>query len=196
MIIFFYLTFGHFLADFVLQPTDMVRWKSHDRRGTAIHSLVHFLMYLAVLPMLCFENPQVALVFLGLAISHFFIDNLKIHHEKHGKRFVRYFIADQMAHLGLIGLASVWITSFRDLVAPASGFAGYMYGHVEVPIGLTLLILVTSVVEIFKYQSLREKKAGARFHPNYRQMAYRGAVFTLIYSIFLIMGVYNAAAMG
>lgn len=191
--IFLNLLLAHLLADFVLQPHKLVAWKFKSWKGTATHASIHFVTNLLVfLPFL--YDIRVWLVLIGIAATHFGIDSLKIQKEKHGRYFLAYFCADQMAHLAVIAFASGLFIGF-PLIWDAFLLANSM-GETYIVLGINLLIFLTYVVEIFMFQLKRHNHGSLIFQPNYKAMLKRAFVFSLLYVIFLVFGVYHAAAFG
>jgi len=187
-----YLILGHMVADFVLQPFKLVRWKFHSPQGIFIHSLIHLLVYtLLFLPLL--PNLTVILTLLAVSGSHFVIDSLKIDAEKKGGKYHFYFLADQAVHLVTL-LAGGWIMAF---VMPLPVYGNLFLSVYENPYlvwGLILLFFFTYAVEMYRYQFLRKNKPEA-FKPDYRAMLRRAIIFTLFYAVFLIFAVYRAVAL-
>jgi hypothetical protein len=190
--IFLNLLLAHLLGDFVLQPHKLVAWKFKSWKGTAAHASIHLAANLLIfLPFL--NDIRVWLVLMGVAATHFGIDSLKVEKEKRGHHFLAYFCADQMAHLAVITFASGLFVGF-PLVWDAFLLANNMGTYIV--LGINLLVILTYVVEIFKFQMKRYKHGSLIFQPNYKAMLKRAFVFSLLYVIFLVFGVYHAAAFG
>ncbi|MCC7197767.1 DUF3307 domain-containing protein [Candidatus Peregrinibacteria bacterium] len=191
--IFLNLLLAHLLADFVLQPHKLVAWKFKSWKGTAAHASVHFAANLLVfLPFL--NDIRVWLVFVAVSATHFAIDSIKIEKEKHGRHFLAYFCADQMAHLAVISLVAGLFLGFPlewNIV-----FWGNSLGETLTVLGINLLILLTYVVEILIFQVKRMKNRSLLFEPNYKSMLKRAFLFSALYVIFLVFAVYHAAALG
>jgi|WetSurMetagenome_2_1015567.scaffolds.fasta_scaffold370658_1 hypothetical protein len=187
-----YLIFGHLVADFVLQPFKLVRWKFRSRQGIFLHSLIHLLVYLAIfLPYL--PNLTVVLSLLAVAGAHYVIDSLKIDTEKRGSRFHLYFFADQLVHLVTL-LAGGWImTGSTPMPFYGDGFIA-VYSNFFLIAGLIMLVFFTYAVEMYRYQFKREKKDGETFKPDYRAMLKRAIVFSVIYAVLMVFAVYKVAA--
>lgn len=191
--IFLNLLLAHLLGDFVLQPHKLVAWKFKSWKGTAAHASIHLAANLLIfLPFL--YDARVWLVLMGVAATHFGIDSLKVEKEKRGHHFLAYFCADQMTHLAVITFASGLFVGF-PLIWDAFLLANNM-GETYIVLGINLLIILTYVVEIVKFQMKRYKHATLIFQPNYKAMLKRAFVFSLLYVIFLVFGVYHAAAFG
>lgn len=90
---------AHLIADFLLQPSWLVRWKEKHVTGVVVHAAIHAIcMALLVLPD---RFSTVALIVL-VAILHGWIDHLKIAYQKRRKEFVRPFLMDQLAHFAVL----------------------------------------------------------------------------------------------
>ena len=190
--IFLNLLLAHLLGDFVLQPHKLVAWKFKSWKGTATHASIHLAANLLIfLPFL--NDIRVWLVLMGVAATHFGIDSLKVEKEKRGRHFLAYFCADQMTHLAVITFASGLFVGL-PLVWDAFLLTNNMGTYIV--LGINLLVILTYVVEIFKFQMKRYKHAALIFQPNYKAMLKRAFVFSLLYVIFLVFGVYHAAAFG
>ena len=91
------LTFGHSLADFLMQSDEMVRQKARPRV-----LLLHVLIVTAV-SWAALGLPLAPLLMLVIALGHFAIDWLKL---RHGSGSFGPFVIDQAAHLAVIVLAA------------------------------------------------------------------------------------------
>ncbi|PIB34856.1 hypothetical protein BFP72_05275 [Reichenbachiella sp. 5M10] len=95
------LLIAHTLGDFVLQPDEWVvdkRLKKHRSRFLYLHVLVHVLTLLVLLQ---FDWNYVPLMVV-IAVSHFFIDLVKLHLDSVVNTRL-LFVIDQVAHLLIIG---------------------------------------------------------------------------------------------
>lgn len=96
MIIFVKLLLAHLLGDFLLQPTSWVldkESKKHKSKFLYIHTLLH-----GILAWLFVGEMAFGWFALALAISHGFIDFLKLQFQKK-KTKRNWFIGDQILHL-------------------------------------------------------------------------------------------------
>jgi hypothetical protein len=96
---------AHITADFVLQPARWVRDKV-ERKWRSPFLYLHVIVHAAVMfAFLGFQGLYWSTVLL-IALSHFFIDLAKLY-AQHGypRRAIAWFLADQGAHLAVIGLA-------------------------------------------------------------------------------------------
>jgi len=105
MLLFLKLYLAHLIADFILQPNWIAKNKRKGSRLT-LHSLIHFLT--ALLLVNTALTKKLVLILIVLATAHAISDYIKA-------RFSRdewlAFSADQMAHLLMIILASIWLST-------------------------------------------------------------------------------------
>lgn len=189
-----YLFFGHLVADFMLQPQQLIRWKYKSWRGVAMHAFIHWLFYLLIfLPYL--PDGKVLLVLFAVGATHFVIDLLKIRGEARSQNYLFFFLADQACHLGVILLSGIALADRQPQFVDASVVGSY-YQNVYFIVGLSLLIMLSYVLEIVKYQMARQKNHGLKFKPDYAAMFKRMLVFAILYATFMIFGVYGTAAWG
>jgi hypothetical protein len=195
-----YLLFAHLIADFVLQPKALVKWKFKSWKGTGFHALVHFFVgFLLLFPYL--PSWKVLGVILAVSGAHFLIDTVKIHKETHGRNFLLYFLVDQAAHVATILAGGCFLAD----VAPQLGtdsiglgtdsLAGRLYENIYIVAGLSLLVFVTYTIEIIVFQVKRHIGKADSFRPNYRRMVRRAILFTALYAAFMVFGVYKVAAL-
>lgn len=189
-----YLIFAHLIADFVLQPKSLVKWKFKSFKGTAFHALVHFFVGLLLLfPYL--PSWRIFWVILGIAAAHFLIDSVKIHREKNGKNFLLYFVMDQAAHLTTLIAGGYLLNDFIHKLGGDS-LVSRLYENIFIVIGLSLLVFVTYTIEIIIFQVNRHGGKITSFTPDYKRMVKRGILFAALYAIFMIFGLYKVAALG
>jgi hypothetical protein len=187
-----YLILGHMVADFVLQPFKLIRWKFRSRHGIFLHSTIHLLVYLLLfLPYL--PNLTVFLSVLAVAGSHFVIDSLKIDTEKKGGRYHLYFFADQAVHLATM-LAGGWIMAGQQVREFYGETFKAVYGNPYVLSGLILLFFSTYAVEMYRYQFRRERKNDEPFVPDYAAMLKRAVVFAAVFAAVMCFALYRVAA--
>ena len=84
---------AHLVADFLFQPTWLVKLKEKSIKGITIHALIHALV-LALLSMAEFPNYIILIAFI-----HGIIDYVKIHYFKTFFKFELSFLIDQLIHL-------------------------------------------------------------------------------------------------
>lgn len=118
MSVFIRLVLTHLIADFPLQ-TDFI-WRI--RKESFWGNLLHGIIFILVAPLFCwhiFDKIWIYVVILG--ISHALIDYFKIFYfRKNGSDNIWYFVADQILHIFLIGIASMFIYIFNTGVITAN----------------------------------------------------------------------------
>lgn len=88
---------AHLIADFLLQPTWLVKWKEKNANGTILHALIHA----AILAVLIIPQTFLAIaVILIVALTHGIIDHIKISLPK--KSFEPAFLFDQAVHVAIL----------------------------------------------------------------------------------------------
>lgn len=183
-----YLILAHLLGDFVFQPTKLVIWKNKSKWGLAVHILIHLLVTLIILsPFIIAGNTWL----LGLAVSilsaHFLIDQIKITYDsnKKHKNKLKPFLLDQLMHFSIIILA-IFLSYFLDfqLLTPQTGSIYYLS---ELPIYLSVLILITNALEIYHYERdlTRQKKHHVKFVTI--DALLRVSIVTVVFFLYLLM---------
>jgi hypothetical protein len=187
-----YLILAHFIADFVLQPREIIIQKQEKWRGYLFHAVIHaFVSFIVLLPFL----PSFWLIVGVFALSfvHILIDYAKFLFEKKAKGFLNYFLIDQAAHLAVIffigfllrnEVLQPWFSGNNELVN--------WYTNPALPMGLILLILATFGYELLKYQLGRSKKS--EFIPDFNKMLKNLIIWSIVYVLILVFGVYSIAA--
>lgn len=191
---FIYLIFAHLAADFILQPAELIKWKYRNWRGIAFHSIIHLLFYFTVF-FAYLPDWKVICVLIGLALAHFVIDSIKVKKESGAKSFVGTFFIDQLFHAITI-VAAGWLLLDRIPHFEDNQIIQSAHGDAYLVVGLCLLILVSYAMEVAKFQFVRKTVGEARFKPDYKSMAKRVLLFSIIYAVILIFSFYRTAAMG
>ncbi|HRY91344.1 MAG TPA: DUF3307 domain-containing protein [Candidatus Gracilibacteria bacterium] len=191
---FIYLIFAHLAADFILQPAELIKWKYRNWRGVAFHAVIHLLFYFTVF-FAYLPDWKVISVLTGLAVAHFVIDTVKVKKESGAKSFVGTFFIDQLIHGITIAIAG-WLMLDRVPHFEDNQIIQSVYGDFYLAIGLCLLILVSYAMEVAKFQFVRKTVGEARFKPNYKSMAKRVLLFSIIYAVILLFSYYRTAALG
>lgn len=120
---------AHLIADFLLQPDDLVAWKQRSVGGVFMHSFVHLAVMSAMI--LAF-NVQLWPVIVGVAALHAVIDQWKISYQDRYKSYVISFFIDQFAHLVAI-FAFFMIMPFK-----------LTFWKTDAGIGIGILLLLSS----------------------------------------------------
>lgn len=191
MIIFLYLLLAHLLADFLLQPEALVRWKHKSWKGICIHGLVHFGISMVLLfPYLPSMNVFMTVVL--VAVAHFLIDWTKVSFEARAEHYLAPFLLDQVAHFTVLGVAAFMLQheSLHLVFQPIT----WLYTNPSVVVGLCLLMLVTFAYELTVFHVHRTRKSV--YKPNYSNMAKRVIIWAVLYGLFLMFGVYKIVAFG
>lgn len=189
-----YLIFAHLAADFILQPDELVKWKHRNWRGGVFHAGVHFLFYIIVF-FAYLTDFRVIPALAAVAIAHFFIDNHKILQESKNKNYVVDFFIDQLQHVIVIAIAGFFIWDAQPFLYWSS-LMDWFYHDFYIVLGLSLMIIVTYVVEVVKFQVERKNFKDAKFKPDYKAMVRRVLIFSLVYALLMVLCVYRTAALG
>lgn len=120
---------AHLIADFLLQPDDLVAWKQRSVGGVFMHSFVHLVVMAALI--LPFNFSLWPIIF-AVSAMHAVIDQWKISYQKRYTTFVSSFLVDQVSHL-------LAITAFFLMMPFTIGF-----WNTEAGIGITILLLISS----------------------------------------------------
>ena len=184
-----YLILAHLLGDFVLQPNKLVLWKIKSKIGILVHALVHFCInILVLLPFIIKGAFWLIPSALFISVIHFSIDQTKINYDlKHDKK-VLPFLIDQLLHLLTILIAYFFLGKI-ELNIPKTQFYE-IYTNIRIVIFLSLIILATTVVEIYRFQKQRERNRNATIKLNSDKMLNRLIVLTLVYALFMALSFY------
>ena len=97
------LFIAHVIADFLLQPTWLVRLKENKTAGIIIHAGIHALVLgLFLIP----KHFATVIIIAAIAASHGIIDAAKIRYQKTHPSFAPSFLVDQLAHLSILAIAA------------------------------------------------------------------------------------------
>jgi hypothetical protein len=187
-----YLIVAHLLADFVFQPSKLVLWKIRSKYGVLVHVLVHFVINLLVLsPFILNGHYWTIWAAFIVCFVHFWIDQAKINYDLRHDKKVMAFLLDQLMHLAVMVLVYLFFRN-ETLSLPSGSFYS-IYSDIRVTIFFSFLILCGSAVEIYRFQKIREKKHDAMLKLNSKDIALRILVFTLVYSLFMVLSYYARA---
>jgi hypothetical protein len=115
MIIFVKLLLAHLLGDFLLQPTSWVLDKE-NKKHKSIYLYIHTFLH-GILAWLLVGETDFGWFALALAISHGFIDFLKLHFQKNNTKR-SWFVIDQILHLlVLFGITLLYNNEQIDFTA-------------------------------------------------------------------------------
>lgn len=102
MRLFMYLLVGHLIGDFLLQSPELVRLKRVKQYGVYPHVA---LVALATTAASLGSTPLIWLVIAFVTVTHLLLDRISILAFSHtGARQVFLFLADQLAHVGVLSL--------------------------------------------------------------------------------------------
>jgi len=174
MIILF-LILSHMVADFLLQPTSLVKKKFEGWLGIFIHVVIHALVLCAFLsPYLL--NAQIYKVIAFIASSHFLVDTIKVHYEKKHQNFSLSYWLDQLAHFTFI------IIGFELFI---KGERLLSYTHPAIILYLILAIFVTLTYEIGEQQQRRSDALPRNFKLNLNKKMMLKRLVLFSFSFFL-----------
>lgn len=184
-----YLISSHLLGDFVFQPEKLVFYKMKNIKGVFLHVLIHFITgNLVLLPFIMNGYSWLILVNFGICFFHFWIDQAKINYDLKHDNKVQPFVIDQLLHLLTI-LVAYFFVSEMSLVLP--DIWGYrIYTNINIIIFLSFFIFLSTAIETYRYQILREQDKSARFKPNPKNILIRLSVFSTIYLLFMFLALY------
>lgn len=95
---------AHLIADFSLQSADWAEKKTQKFRYLVGHAFVYAVV-IAVISFLCIPSSIVLIPFVIIALSHFFIDWIRVHADKKYKTPAAHFssfVIDQVLHIAII----------------------------------------------------------------------------------------------
>lgn len=125
------LFIAHLVADFLLQPGWLVRYKMKAVAGVALHAAVHAVtMAVFLLPL----SLRSTFVVIAVAAAHGLIDQTKIFFARRNGQFAPAFLIDQLAHFvvlfALAPLASAsrfWLTESGQGVLSLLAFFAFSF---------------------------------------------------------------------
>lgn len=184
-----YLIFSHLLGDFVFQPERLVLYKMRSIKGVLLHVLIHFIVgNIILLPFIVNGYAWLIGVNFGICFFHFWIDQAKINYDlKHDKK-VQPFVIDQLLHLLTI-LVAYFFTSNVLLELPNT-ISYQVYTNINIIIFLSFFVFLSTAIETYRYQILREKDSRIRFKPSPKNILVRISVFGTIYLLFMLLAFY------
>lgn len=184
-----YLMFAHLLGDFIFQPTSLVHWKMKSKNGVFVHVLIHFMISaLVIMPFIINGYVWLLGIVAFISFTHFWIDQAKINYDLKHDQKVKPFIIDQLLHL-LTLLVIYFFIADIPFRLPSTYFY-QLYSDANIIIFLSLIVFVSTVIEIYRFQQQREKNAKAQLKINSARVLTRITVFTLLYIVFMLIGFY------
>ncbi len=187
--LFLYLYFGHQLADYIFQPSKLVKWKKNSPWGIFAHSFVHFII-ISLLAYLYTFSYKVLYLGLIIAISHFFIDSVKLNTNKKSQKNSKkiHYWLDQLAHISVLVLATLFVNckgyfAVRDInwqnIFDAFYFNTFLITYISLAIFVTLTVEYSSFNENMIGENKKDKLDTSK-------MLKRLFIITLIYLIFFL----------
>lgn len=176
MIIFVKLLLAHLLGDFILQPTSWVLDKETKKQKSIylyIHTLIH-----GVLAAIFIGEIQFIGFAVLLAISHGFIDFLKLYFQKE-KTKRNWFLFDQFLHLCVIIGISLYYT---NIVLEVSLFDSKFWMLIT---GIVLLtkptsIIIKNIISVWTPENKNNEETSLQNAGNYIGILERLFVFCFI----------------
>ncbi len=172
-----HLFLAHFLADYPLQPSWIVKMKYKSFLGVFIHTVIH----LAVIILLSIPFLHLPNVWYGIAIifvTHNIIDYSKVTIEKKFKKInhLYSYILDQALHLTIIYSVAVFL---MGSIQPYISNGWYEFYSNRYMVGFALiLVLVTYVYDVTRWIVMNYKKPYP-YKRDYQTM-YRNALIVVI----------------
>lgn len=175
-----YFFLAHFLADYPLQSTRLVQFKTQHFFGVMIHGLIHLLVMLIVLYPILYETR--VWVAIGMVyLTHNLIDQIKVKVDKKEPEHHRFFyFLDQYLHWSVLIVAACYV----DQVEPHLPEAWLnFYTNKSIFLYFLALVLSTYFYDVSRY-FLTAKLGVEPYVRNYKKMALRGVLVTLIFGIY------------
>ncbi|MBT4917492.1 DUF3307 domain-containing protein [Candidatus Peregrinibacteria bacterium] len=186
-----YLILAHLLGDFVLQPSSLVQWKMKSMKGNFVHVLIHFIVSnLILMPFILNGYEWLVLVILCISFAHFWIDEAKINYDLKHDIKVKPFLIDQMLHLLTILVAYFFINETAWTLPNTSFYQ--LYTNANIINFASLLVFITSAVDVYLFQKQREKTKKAKLklkHP-INSLLNRIITFSFLYALLMVLSYY------
>jgi Protein of unknown function (DUF3307) len=179
--LYFYLLLAHLVSDYLLQPSNLVEWKSKSKVGILTHTLIHFLFSTIILYMYT-ANLQVMILALLLASMHFLIDRGKALHDRKSQRTILSYWVDQGFHYLSIFLVSLIAWQFNgNFDARSINFGNpieNLFFNPAIIIYISVAIFFTLTIEYAHFKKGKSKKTNTL---NAKNMIRRLFLVTLVY---------------
>lgn len=184
MSLLIYLYFIHFLADYTLQSSAMVRYKQEHFLGVLLHSTVHLVTHLVILIPFLYDKK----VLLGIAVIylvHIGLDQSKMELNKADPKHLRFFyFVDQLIHLVVITLCAWFIG--RPAPHLLSGWALNLYVNPSVALYLLALALCTYFFDVSRYFYLM-KMYKEVYKRDYKTMLINAGIVTVAFGVYWVV---------
>lgn len=181
--LFFYFLFAHLVSDYILQPDNLVEWKSRSKWGVFMHVIIHFLFTTLVL-FLYTGHLQVAALALLVAIFHFTIDSAKAAHDQRSENTLISYWFDQAAHYLSLLLVTLLSFQFNGIFAARTHiYSNYFDLLFFNPVIITFLSLAIFMTLGIEYSHYKQRGKYTNAHPllNRRNMIRRLFLASIIY---------------
>jgi len=181
-----YLIIAHLLADFTLQPSKLIRFKSQSAKGVFVHVMIFALLALAMLST-CLIHWETWVVIGGISIVHFVTDQAKISLELKHDTSYSHFVADQAVHYSSL-LIGGYLLEHQNIGLVCLNFGNPAYHDLTVWILLLIGIYVIYAINVIFVQRAELNSYGntckRRIKHPIKIIIKKLLVFTLVYSIY------------
>lgn len=178
----FYFYLIHFLADYPLQSSSLVKYKKKHFLGVFIHSTVHLITLLIVLiPFL--PNNRVWIAIATIYITHNIIDQAKVMLNKaYPKRITFFYFLDQLVHCVIITACAFYV----GLLTPQylTGWAMDLYSSQTFVLYLLVMVLSTYFYDVSCHFIKGDHKKA--FKRDIRTMLKNAAIVTIAFGVYWI----------
>ncbi|MBU1446131.1 DUF3307 domain-containing protein [Patescibacteria group bacterium] len=182
-----YLIIAHLLADFTLQPSKLIHFKSKSAKGVLIHVMIFAILALAMLST-CLIHWETWAVIGGISIVHFFTDQAKINLELKHDRSYFHFIADQAVHYNSL-LIGGYILDKLDIGIVCLNFGNPAYHDLTIWILLLIGIFIIYAINIIFVQPAELNSYGHKHKKKIENpteiIIKKLLIFSLVYSVYV-----------
>ena len=180
----FYLVLAHLTADFLLQPQSLLKLKERSLWGVALHACIH--AALSILFLLPFLGEAIVWISIGIVTAaHAIIDHIKLRVQSRTARYIYPFFIDQIFHFIVIFAVILGFSLYTRATPEFAPLWLYkMYINPFVPVVLEVIVFITAVYDIARFQVKLEKNNRSTFHFDVRTNASKLVYTALIFFIF------------
>ena len=186
MPILYYLIFSHFVADYLLQPNWLARFKKGSFWGVLIHILLVWLtMGIVLIPYL--YAVEIWYAIFAITLVHLGVDYGKLQmKERYPKKDARWFyFIDQLLHIGFIVFIGLHAVNGIDPQALPEAVAKW-YANAPLAIYAIGLILVTYTYDVTQYV-VKDQKHHLDYERDYYGMIFRGSIWSVLFVVGMIV---------
>ena len=181
-----YLIIAHLLADFTLQPSKLIRFKSQSAKGVFVHVMIFAILALAMLST-CLMHWETWVIIGGISIVHFLTDQAKISLELKHDTSYSHFIADQAVHYSSL-LIGGYFLEIREIGLTCMNFKNPAYHDLTIWILLLIGIYVIYAINVIFVQRGELNSYGKNNKKKIKNpieiILKKLIVFTLVYSVY------------